>query len=161
MPKRHHAAHATTHQRHRLSQREKHEHKQRVLTHGAPSVTGSIAGAVVVKNGNLFFLADSAGIVPLGGNHGFGLYYHDCPYLSGYDLKLAGANPLCLVSTAEKGYLATFQLTNPDIRMSGGALIVGSAYADLRFERAADGTIAFRVMRIDGRLEVVGDGSVL
>ncbi len=66
MPRRQQAAHATTHERHRLSQREKLEHKQRVLTHGAPSVTGSIADAVVVKDGNLFFLTNSAGIAPLG-----------------------------------------------------------------------------------------------
>ncbi|MBO0726540.1 MAG: amylo-alpha-1,6-glucosidase [Blastocatellia bacterium] len=123
MPKRHQAAHSMTHRRHRLSQREKHERKQRVLTHGAPSVTGSIADAVVAKNGSLFFLTDPDGIVPLGGDHGFGMYYNDCRYLSGYDLKLAGAHPVCLVSTAEQGYLAAFQLTNPDIRMSGGALI--------------------------------------
>ncbi len=123
MPKQRLSARATTHQRHRLSMREKNENKQRVLTHGAPSVTSGIADAVVVKNGDLFFLTDPAGIAPLGGNHGFGLYYHDCRYLSGYDLKLAGANPLCLVSTAEQGYMAAFQLTNPDIRMYGGALI--------------------------------------
>lgn len=123
MPKQRLSARATTHQRHRLSTREKDENKQRVLTHGAPSVTSGIADAVVAKNGDLFFLTDPAGIVPLGGNHGFGLYYHDCRYLSGYDLKLAGVNPMCLVSTAEQGYMAAFQLTNPDVRMYGGALI--------------------------------------
>src|SRR5262249_39454858 len=100
MPKRGQAAHAATHQRHQLSSREKDENKRRVLTHGAPSVTGSIADAVVVKNENIFFLTGPDGTVPLGGNHGFGLYYHDCRYLSGYDLKLAGAKPLCLVATA-------------------------------------------------------------
>ena len=41
------------------------------------------------------------------------------------------------------------------------SLRVGSAHADLRFERAMNGAIAFRVMRIDGRLDVVGDGPVL
>jgi glycogen debranching enzyme len=131
------AAHATTHQRHELSAQEKEEHKRRVLTQGAPSVTGSIADAVVVKNGNLFFLTDQVGIVPLSGDHGFGLYYHDCRYLSGYDLKLAGAVPLRLVSTAEQGYLAAFQLTNPDIRMSGGGLIRKEEIG-IRWERLVD-----------------------
>lgn len=123
MPKPQQSAQAVTHQRNQLSLREKHEHKQRVLTQGAPSVTGSIADAVVVKNWNLFFLSDRNGAVPLGGNHGFGLYYHDCRFLSGYEMRLAGAKPLCLVSIAGEGYLAALQLTNPDIRMSGGALI--------------------------------------
>jgi hypothetical protein len=36
-------------------------------------------------------------------------------------------------------------------------LRVGGANADLRFERTTNGTIACRVMRIDGRLDVVGD----
>ncbi len=137
MPKPQQAAQAATHQRHQLSLREKHEHKQRVLTQGAPSVTGSIADAVVIKNGNLFFLTNSAGIAPLGGDHGFGLYYHDCRYLCGYDLKLAGARPLCLVSTATEGYLAAFQLTNPDIRMSDGALIRKEEIG-IRWERLVD-----------------------
>jgi glycogen debranching enzyme len=137
MSKQDQAAHATTHQRHKLSAREKEEHKQRVLTQGAPSVTGSIADAVAVKNGNLFFLTDNVGIVPLRGDHGFGLYYHDCRYLSGYDLKLAGAAPLRLVSTAEQGYLAAFQLTNPDIRMAGGELIRKEGIG-VRWERMVD-----------------------
>ena len=116
-------AHATTHQRNQLSPQEKHEHKQRVLTQGTPSITNSIAHAVVIKNGNLFFLTDHAGIVPLGGNHGFGLYYNDCRYLSGYELQLAGAKLLSMVSSAELGYMARFQLINPDIRMADRTLI--------------------------------------
>jgi hypothetical protein len=131
------AAHATAHHRHELSAREKEEHKQRVLTQGAPSVTGSIADAVVVKYGNLFFLTDPDGIVPSGGDHGFGLYYQDCRYLSGYDLRLAGAAPLSLVSTAEQGYLAAFQLTNHDIRMAGGGLIRKEGVG-VRWERLVD-----------------------
>src|SRR5262249_48992770 len=123
MPKGNQTAHTTTHQRHKLTAQEKHERKQRVLTQGTPSVTSSIADAVVVKNGNLFFLTEPDGKVPLGGNHGFGLYYNDCRYLSGYELRLAGAAPLCMVSTAERGYLAALQLTNFDIRMTDGTLI--------------------------------------
>ncbi len=90
-----------------------------------------------MKNENVFFLTDPAGIVPKGGDHGFGLYYHDCRYLCGYELKLAGAKPLCLVSTAAEGYLAAFQLTNPDIRMSGGALIRKEGIG-IKWERMVD-----------------------
>jgi hypothetical protein len=35
-------------------------------------------------------------------------------------------------------------------------LKVGEASADLRFERTADGTIAFSVMKVDGKLDVIG-----
>jgi glycogen debranching enzyme len=137
MPGERDSAHATTHQRRRLSQNEKAEHKHRVLTQGASSVTGSVADAVVVKNENLFFLTDPAGIVPKGGDHGFGLYYHDCRYLSGYEMEMVGVKPLGLVSTAADGYMATFQLTNPDIRMSGGALIPKEQIG-IKWERLAD-----------------------
>jgi glycogen debranching enzyme len=77
----------------------------------------------VIKDGNVFFLTEPGGDVPSGGDHGFGLYYQDCRYLSGYELKLAGAKPLRLVSDAADGYAAAFQLTNPDIRTSDGELI--------------------------------------
>jgi len=48
-----------------LSDREKHERKQRVLTKTTPSLAGSIADAVVIKNGDCFFLTDPDGRVPL------------------------------------------------------------------------------------------------
>jgi hypothetical protein len=62
MPRECDSAHATTHQRHRLSPKEKAEHKQRVLTYGAPSATGSIADAVVVKNGSAYARRSRVGI---------------------------------------------------------------------------------------------------
>jgi glycogen debranching enzyme len=109
--------------KHQLSPQEQEERKQRVLTHGAPAVVRSIANAVVVKDGNLFLLTEPDGRVPLEEEHGFGLYYHDCRFLNGYELHLAGASPHALVSTAERGVMAMFQLTNPDIRMAEGGLI--------------------------------------
>ena len=109
--------------KHQLSPQEQEERKQRVLTHGAPAVVRSIANAVVVKDGNLFLLTEPDGRVPLEEEHGFGLYYHDCRFLNGYELNLAGASPHALVSTAERGMMAMFQLTNPDIRMAEGGLI--------------------------------------
>lgn len=127
MTKRTNTAHAVKHAVKKNSQdsteREKQERKQRVLTQGTPSVVGSIADAVVVKNENLFFLAKADGRVPSAGDHGFGLYYHDCRFLNGYELKVADAYPNSLVSTAAQGYMAAFQLTNPDIRMADGRLI--------------------------------------
>src|SRR5262245_8501187 len=137
MPKQHPTAHATTHQRNRLSSEEKHEHKQRVLTQGTPSITGSIADAIVVKNQNLFFLTDPSGIVPLGGHHGLGLYYQDCRYLCGYELQLAEARLLSMASTSELGYMASFQLVTPDIKMADGTLI-RKEEVGVKWERLVD-----------------------
>lgn len=106
-----------------LAPEKRHERKQRVLKHGATALVRSIASAVVVKNEDLFFLTEPDGRVPLWEPHGFGLYYHDCRFLRGYELQIAHAKPDVLASTATRGFQANFDLTNPDIRMDNGTLI--------------------------------------
>src|SRR3712207_6784087 len=90
-----------------------HERKQRILTKQTPSVVRSIADAVVIKDGDPFLLTEPDGSVPLDEAHGFGLYYHDCRFLSGYELMIAGVKPHVLAFTAARGNQAVFQLTNP------------------------------------------------
>jgi glycogen debranching enzyme len=102
---------------------EERERKQRILTHGTPSITTSIADAVVIKSQNVFFLTQPDGDVPLEEGHGFGLYYHDCRYLKGYELRIAGLEPTSLAANAQWGDAAAFQLANPDIRTPEGRLI--------------------------------------
>jgi len=57
------------------------DRKQRILTHGTPSVTSGIADAIVTKAENVFFLTDPSGCVPMAPGHGLGLYYHDCRFI--------------------------------------------------------------------------------
>jgi hypothetical protein len=64
---------------------EQDDHRQRVLREGTSAIVGELATAVVIKDQDLFFLTDAEGAVPLKGPHGFGLYYHDCRYASGYE----------------------------------------------------------------------------
>ena len=82
-----------------------------------------IADAVVVKDGELFFLCSPAGRIPLAEDHGFGLYYHDCRYLDGYDLHLSGLAPTPLAAGAAIGFEAALELTNPEFEMRGGRVI--------------------------------------
>src|SRR3990170_2592305 len=58
------------------------EEARRVLRE-TPSLTPGIADAIVMKDGNLFFLCGPDGSVPLKNVHALGLYYHDCRYLRG------------------------------------------------------------------------------
>ena len=51
---------------------ERQERKQRIQTHGRSSMTGSIAEAIVIKAGDMFFLSEPNGRVPLGDTHGYG-----------------------------------------------------------------------------------------
>ncbi|HXG67376.1 MAG TPA: glycogen debranching N-terminal domain-containing protein, partial [Blastocatellia bacterium] len=120
-----------------LTTEEKHARKQRVQTHGRASVTRSIADALVIKDGDIFFLTEPNGAVPMGGEHGFGLYYHDCRYLDGYEMKLAGATPEVLIATASRGFMAVIEMTNVDMRMADGRLLPKETLG-IRWERIID-----------------------
>ena len=54
-----------------------------------------IIRAIVIKDGNLFFLTAENGFVPIAAGHGFGLYHNDCRFLDGYELTLAGEKLEC------------------------------------------------------------------
>jgi glycogen debranching enzyme len=123
-----------------LSPGEVHERKQRILTHGTPSITSSIADAVVIKDENVFLVTSPDGGIPLGQGHGFGLYYHDCRYLRGYELCIANQSPTVLASTAAKGDSAVLQLANQDIHTADGQLIPKETIG-VKWARALDGTV--------------------
>lgn len=83
------------------------------------SVT-SLADALVIKEEDLFFLTEVDGQVPLHSGHGLGLYFHDCRYLSGYELALDGLPRDALGGAAGRGFMATLALANPDLPMLNG-----------------------------------------
>lgn len=100
------------------------DRKQRILTHGTPSVTSGIADAIVTKVENIFFLTDPSGCVPVAPGHGLGLYYHDCRYLRGYEVLLGKEQPTVLAATTDDiGRSAVLELANPDLRLGRGRLI--------------------------------------
>src|SRR4051812_14255914 len=107
----------------KLTAEQKHERKQQVLTQGTPSVVQTISDAIVIKEGDIFFLSTPDGRVPMDEGHGYGLYYHDCRFLNGYDIKMAGLTPSILVASAERGYRSVFELTNPDLHLEDGTVI--------------------------------------
>ncbi len=83
----------------------------------------NVSQAVVIKDEDVFFLSDRRGNVPLGNQQGFGLYYHDCRFLRGYELSMAG-NPLnSLASTSEHGFMSEFVLTNPELKQLDGSAL--------------------------------------
>lgn len=97
----------------------------------------SIAKAIVIKHGNLFFLAPPEGELPFNLKHGFGLYYHDCRYLNGYELLVGDAHPEALGARASEGGRAIFQLTTPEIRLADDRTIPRETIG-LRWERVID-----------------------
>ena len=91
------------------------QRKQQVLTKGRASVVGSIADAVVAKDGEPFFLCQPDGQVPVDGPHGYGFYHHDCRFLSAYEFSIAGRAPDSLVAADASGTTLRIGLTNPDL----------------------------------------------
>ena len=106
------------------------------LVPGTPAIKG-IAEAVVIKDGNLFFLSERDGNVPLTPGHGFGLYYNDCRFLNGYELTVGGRKAEVLVRNAERDFMATLGLFNPDLRFEGRDLLKHSV--EIRWERVTSG----------------------
>ncbi len=94
---------------------QREDRKQQVLTHGSASVVQSISDAVVAKDGEPFFLCPPDGQVPCDDGHGFGLYHHDCRFLNGYELTLAGTKPNSLAATEAEGSRLVLELTNDEI----------------------------------------------
>jgi glycogen debranching enzyme len=113
------------------------ERKERVLTMGAPSVVRSIADAVVIKDEELYFLAQPDGDVPMDEEHGYGLYYQDCRFLSGYELRLGGSQLNSLVASDAGGFMAVFQLSNADVRTEDDALI-HKEQVGIKWDRVVD-----------------------
>ncbi|HET8524119.1 MAG TPA: glycogen debranching N-terminal domain-containing protein, partial [Thermomicrobiales bacterium] len=128
------ATSATGNNREPPTKQEAHDRKQRVLTQGRASITRSISDALVIKDGDVYFLSRRDGNVPLSGAHGFGLYYHDCRFLNGYRLQVAGAELDTLASNGAEGFSAIVELTNPDLRMQNGHLIQKEEIS-IRWER--------------------------
>jgi glycogen debranching enzyme len=100
------------------------DRKQRILTHGTPSVTQGIADAIVIKAENVFFLTDPSGCVPIAPGHGLGLYYHDCRYLRGYELLLGKEPPAVLAAATDAGgQVSVLELANPDLHLAHHKLL--------------------------------------
>ncbi|HEU0242400.1 MAG TPA: glycogen debranching N-terminal domain-containing protein [Candidatus Limnocylindrales bacterium] len=117
------------------------ERKHEVLSHNQASTVRSISDAVVIKDGEPFFLCPPDGQIPMDGDHGYGLYQHDTRFLSGYELRIHDVAPDSLAATAAAGTTAILELTNPAIHLENDRTI-GKAQLAVRWTRALDGTKA-------------------
>src|SRR6185437_3408890 len=101
----------------------KDDRRKETLTKTRPTTVDSLADAIVVKNENVFFVARPDGNVPLSNSHGMGLYYHDCRYVNGYEIELAGKKPAHLSASSVQGSIGVFTSTNPKIELVGGDIL--------------------------------------
>ncbi len=117
--------------------KERQQRKHRVLSHGSPSTTSAISDAVIIKDGPIFLLTQPDGNIPVNDGHGLGLYYHDCRYLSGYEMFIADVHAQPLVGTATPGFKAVFELTNADLKTKDGATVPKESIG-IKWERMID-----------------------
>lgn len=108
---------------HRTASSQEPERKSQLLLQRRPSDAGGLADAIVIKDADFFFLAGHDGAVPLEDGHGLGLYYRDCRYLSGYEVRLGNAPLSTVAATAGRGFMAKFELVNLKMKTGTGAVI--------------------------------------
>jgi glycogen debranching enzyme len=94
------------------------QRKHEVLSHRVSSITSSIGDAIIGKSGDMFVVTTSEGSMPISGNLGFGLYYHDCRFLSGWSLLVDGAAPASLAATSESGSQTVYELVPRELASS-------------------------------------------
>ncbi len=74
-----------------------------------------ISGALVIRERNISLVTLRNGDIPIEENYGYGLYYHDTRFLSGYRLLINGRAPTDILSSDERGYASVTVLTNPQL----------------------------------------------
>jgi glycogen debranching enzyme len=91
----------------------------------------------VVKHHNLYLLCGRDGQVPLAPGHAFGLYYEDCRYLGGYEVRISGSLPRPLGATDGAGPWAILHLALEPT--GGGGPQARDGEVGMRWERRIDG----------------------
>ncbi len=84
--------------------------------HHSHTQAKDISDALVIRERNITLVTLRNGDIPIEENYGYGLYYHDTRFLSGYRLKVNGRDPTNILSSDEKGYASVSVLTNPPLR---------------------------------------------
>lgn len=65
-----------------------------------------------IKHNHLYLVDDFLGNIPHGDTSGLGLYHLDTRFLSCFEIKLHGTDPIPLLSSTEMGYMSTIVFTN-------------------------------------------------
>ena len=114
--------------------------KKALLPETEPMLIRDIRDALVIREGDIFFLTNTAGNVPPNNPNGFGLYHADTRYLSVYDFSFAETRPVVLLSTAELGFSQEQVLTNPTMLSDDGRVLPRGSL-ELRRQRVVDGAL--------------------
>ncbi|RXA19573.1 amylo-alpha-1,6-glucosidase [Methanosarcina sp. MSH10X1] len=87
------------------------------------TLSSSIINEMVIRNNELAFITQEDGEIPITENYGYGLYYHDCRYLSGFLIRLMDIPPTQVLSSDGRGFRSTLIVTNPELKDCMGTTI--------------------------------------
>src|SRR5205085_9527655 len=85
--------------------------------------TGSVLERTVLKEGQIFLVADRAGDIRLFNNEGHGLYYRDTRHLSLFEMDISGTRLTLLSAAGELNFMSNLQFANDTLRAPGGEIV--------------------------------------
>src|SRR5205807_3025679 len=74
--------------------------------------TGSVLERTVLKEGQIFLVADRSGDVKLLNLEGHGMYYRDTRHLSLFEMDISGTRLTLLSASGELNFMSNLQLAN-------------------------------------------------
>jgi glycogen debranching enzyme len=92
-------------------------------------------GRIVLKENRIMVVSDERGDIPSGNTSGLGLYFSDTRFLSGYEFRLNGIQPILLSSSVDESYVATFQMINPVLIIDQGKRTIPQQVLSIRRSR--------------------------
>jgi glycogen debranching enzyme len=122
--------------------------KERLLTQPDPSKIRRTGNSVVLKQGDLFLLAQESGDVPWRLPHGMGLFYRDCRFLDGYTLTLNGREPIVLSRMATRGFEVYHDLSNPRLPRGDGQPSIPKNTVALRRQRLIRSDVLYELLTV-------------
>jgi glycogen debranching enzyme len=101
----------------------------------------------VIKENDVFLLTDEKGNIPPNHPYGPGLYMKDTRYLSKFDIRINGEEPILLSSNADENYMATILLTNPHMEEEGN-LILWRESIELERKRFIYNDVCYEMLKV-------------
>lgn len=88
-----------------------------------PSKAYDITESLVIREDDISLVTQKNGDIPPGHDHGYGLYHHDCRFLSSYIIRLNGMMLTNILSSDENEYASTVIMTNRSFKDRRGAAV--------------------------------------
>jgi glycogen debranching enzyme len=97
--------------------------------------TGSVLDRTVLKEGQIFLVADRAGDVRALNQEGHGLYYRDTRHLSLFEIDITGTRLTLLSASGELNFMSNLQFANDMLLGPSGAMIAEARTISIRRNR--------------------------